>query len=68
MRYEVERTTLANSSVHSDYTAVTPNNINTTRDDDGVIRGTTYYYRVRAVDGDGRESDWTDPLQVSVKN
>ena len=52
----------------SDYTAVTPNNINTTRDDDGVTRGTTYYYRVRAVDGDGRESDWTDPLQVSVKN
>ncbi len=68
VRYEVERTTLANSSVDSDYTAVTPNNINTTRDDDGVTRGTTYYYRVRAVDGDGRESDWTDPLQVSVKN
>ena len=68
VRYEVERTTVANSSVDSDYTAVTPNNINTTRDDDGVTRGTTYYYRVRAVDGDGRESDWTDPLQVSVKN
>ena len=68
MRYEVERTTVANSSVDSDYTAVTPNNINTTRDDDGVTRGTTYYYRVRAVDGDGRESDWTDPLQVGVKN
>ena len=68
VRYEVERTTVANSSVDSDYTAVVPNTINTTRDDDGVTRNTTYYYRVRAVDGDGRESDWTDPLQVKVKN
>jgi fibronectin type 3 domain-containing protein len=68
VRYEVQRTTVAGSSTDSDFTSVVPNNVNTTRDDDGVTRGTTYYYRVRAVDGDGRESDWTELLQVEVKN
>ena len=68
VRYEVERTTVANSTTDSDFTAIVPNNINTTRDDDGVSRDTTYYYRVRAVDGDARESDWTDLRSVKVKN
>jgi fibronectin type 3 domain-containing protein len=68
VRYEVERAVVANSTTDSDYTAVTPNNVNTTRDDDGVARGTTYYYRVRAIDGDGRQSDWTEPRSVTVKN
>ena len=68
IRYEVQRTTVANSSVDSDYTSVVPNNVNTTRSDTGVARGFTYYYRVRAVDGDTRESDWTEPLGISVQN
>lgn len=68
VRYEVERTTVANSVDDADYTAVTPNNIATSRDDTGVVRATTYYYRVRAVDVDSRESDWTDPLSIAVQN
>jgi fibronectin type 3 domain-containing protein len=68
VRYEVERTTIAGSVTDSDFTAVTPNNVNTTRSDDSVVRGTTYYYRVRAVDIDGRESDWTELLAITVSN
>ena len=68
VRYEVERTTVANSSTDSDYTAVVPNNVNTTRTDDGVVRGTKYYYRIRAVDIDNRESDWTALLAITVSN
>ena len=68
LRYEVQRTTVANSSTDSDYTVVVPNDVNTTRSDDGVTRGTTYYYRIRAVDIDIRESDWTETLSITVSN
>ena len=68
LEYEVQRTTVANSTTDSDYTSVTPNSLSTTRSDTGVSRGTTYYYRVRARDVDNRVSDWTDPVQVDVAN
>lgn len=68
IRYEVQRSLVANSTVDSDYTSVVPNNVNTTRSDTGVSRGFTYYYRVRAIDGDNRESDWTEPLGIAVQN
>lgn len=68
VRYEVQRGLVANSTTDSDYTSVLPNNVNTTRDDTDVSRGTTYYYRVRAIDVDGRESDWTEPLGIAVQN
>ena len=71
LRYEVERTTEANSSDDADYTEIPPasglrNDIRTSREDDSVERGVTYYYRVRAVDADSRVSDWTKPLAVKV--
>ncbi len=68
LRYEVSRTTVANSTTDSDYTAVVPNNVSTTRTDNGVVRGTVYYFRVRAIDIDSRESDWTEVLAISVAN
>ncbi len=71
LRYEVERTTVPNSTDDPDYTAIPPasgikNDIRTSREDDTVERGVTYYYRVRAVDAESRESDWTMPLAVKV--
>jgi fibronectin type 3 domain-containing protein len=66
--YEVQRTTVANSTSDADYTSVTPNTLSTSRTDNGVTRGVTYYYRVRSRDIDQRASDWTDPLSVEVKN
>ena len=68
VRYEVERTQVADSSADSDYTDVLPNSLQTTRTDNTVTRGQTYYYRVRAVDVESRESDWTVPLSIDVSN
>ena len=68
VRYEVQRTQVANSTTDSDYTDTTPNSLQTSRTDNTVTRGQTYYYRVRAVDIDSRNSDWTDPLQIDVSN
>ena len=64
--YEVQRTTVANSTRDGDYTEVLPHSLTTTREDDTVRRGQTYYYRVRAVDFDDRVSDWTEPLGITV--
>ncbi len=71
LRYEVERTTVPNSTDDADYTGIPPasgikNDIRTSREDDTVERGLTYFYRVRAVDAESRESDWTTPLAVKV--
>ena len=68
LRYEVQRTTVANSVDDNDYEDVVPNDIRTSRDDSEVERGRTYYYRVRAIDGATRASDWTDPAAVSVSD
>ena len=71
LRYEVERTSVPNSTDDADYTGIPPasgikNDIRTSREDDTVERGVTYFYRVRAVDAESRESDWTTPLAVKV--
>ncbi len=66
LRYEVQRTTVANSTRDGDYTEILPHAIGTTREDDTVRRGQTYYYRVRAVDIDDRVSEWTEPLGITV--
>ncbi|MBT3345285.1 MAG: hypothetical protein HN712_14280 [Gemmatimonadetes bacterium] len=68
IRYEVQRTQVANSSSDADYTSILPNSLQRSRTDNTVTRGQTYYYRVRAVDLESRESDWTDPLQIDVSN
>ena len=68
LRYEVQRTTVANSTNDADYTDIVPNNSDTSRQDSTVTRGQTYYYRVRAEDVDSRFSDWTTPLAVTVSN
>ena len=70
LRYEVQRTTVANSTDDGDYIEVGDGEvgIQKTFDDETVARGTTYYYRVRAVDVELRESDWTDPLAITVSN
>lgn len=68
VRYEVERTQVANSTTDSDYTQILPNTLQTTRTDNTVSRGQTYYYRVRAIDIDSRQSDWTTPLRIDVSN
>jgi len=65
--YEVQRTTVANSTNDEDYDGVPPNTLDTFREDDGVERGKTYYYRVRARDVENRFSDWTTPVSVEVK-
>ena len=66
LRYEVQRTTVANSENDADYVEVLPHGVATTRDDSGVTRGNTYYYRVRSVDSQFRESEWTTPLGITV--
>jgi hypothetical protein len=68
LQYEVQRATVANSTADADYTSILPNSLETTRTDNTVTRGRTYYYRVRARDADNRVSSWTDPLGVSVSN
>jgi fibronectin type 3 domain-containing protein len=68
VQYEVQRTTVANSTQDADYVSVLPNDVDTTREDNTVTRGTTYYYRVRSRDVDGRYSDWTSPRSVAVSN
>ncbi|MDA0333781.1 MAG: hypothetical protein O2782_01290 [bacterium] len=68
LRYEVSRATVANSTNDSDYTSVVPNSVTTSRTDNGVVRGTVYYYRVRAIDIDSRASDWTEVLAIAVAN
>ncbi|MEW6753488.1 MAG: hypothetical protein AB1505_21265, partial [Candidatus Latescibacterota bacterium] len=66
LHYEVQRTTVANSTNDADYVDVLPNTLDTVRRDTGVTRGVTYYYRVRARDVDNRASEWTQPLPVDV--
>ena len=68
LRYEVQRTTVANSTDDADYSDILPTSLTTSRQDNTGTRGVTYYYRVRAVDGDLRTSDWTTPVGVAVAN
>ena len=68
LHYELQRTTVANSSNDADFVVVGTNSLDTQRVDDTVLRGTTYYYRVRARDIDDRVSEWTDLARVDVKN
>ena len=68
LHYELKRTTLANSTNDADFVDVATNSLDTQRVDDTVLRGTTYYYRVRARDIDDRFSEWTDLARVDVKN
>ncbi len=68
LHYEVQRTTVANSTTDSDFTSIEPNTLDTSRVDNTVSRGTTYYYRLRARDVDDRFSDWTVPRIVEVQN
>ena len=68
LNYEVQRTTVANSTTDSDFTSIAPNTLDTFRVDNTVSRGTTYYYRLRARDVDDRFSDWTVPRIVEVQN
>jgi fibronectin type 3 domain-containing protein len=68
LNYEVQRTTVANSTTDSDFTSITPNTLDTFRVDNTVSRGTTYYYRLRARDVDDRFSDWTALASVEVEN
>ena len=68
LRYEVQRTTVAGSTRDGDYTEILPHSIDTTREDDTVRRGETYYYRVRAVDFDDRVSEWTEPLAITLSD
>ena len=68
LRYEVQRTTVADSDDDADYVDILPNSLATTRPDDTASRGQTYYYRVRAVDVEQRPSDWTVPLGVTVSH
>ena len=68
LHYELQRTTVANSTNDADFVEVGTNSLDTERIDDTVVRGTTYYYRVRARDIDDRVSEWTDLMRVDVKN
>ncbi|MEE2872745.1 MAG: hypothetical protein VX893_07495 [Candidatus Latescibacterota bacterium] len=68
LHYEVQRTTVANSTTDSDFTSIEPNTLDTFRVDNTVSRGTTYYYRLRARDVDDRFSDWTTLAGVEVEN
>ena len=68
LHYEVQRTTVANSTTDSDFTSIEPNTLDTFRADNTVSRGTTYYYRVRARDVDDRFSDWATVASVEVEN
>jgi len=66
VQYEVQRTTVANSTQDTDFVSVLPNEVSTSREDNTVSRGATYYYRVRARDVDGRYSDWTALRSIAV--
>ena len=66
LHYEVQRTTVPNSTRDGDYTEILPHTFSTTREDNTVRRAQTYYYRVRAADIDDRVSDWTEPLGITV--
>ena len=68
LNYDVQRTTVANSTNDADYVEVGSSNLDLFRQDNTVTRGLTYYYRVRARDVDSRVSDWTTPLSVTVSN
>ena len=59
LRYEVQRTQVEGSENDAQFTDVLPTGVATTRTDSGVTRGETYYYRVRMVDSQFRESVWT---------
>jgi fibronectin type 3 domain-containing protein len=64
--YEVQRTTVAYSTRDADFFSVLPNDVSTSREDDEVSRGVTYYYRVRSRDVDERYSDWTALRTIAV--
>ena len=66
--YEVQRTTVANSTNDADYISILPNDLSTTRQDNSVSRGQTYYYRVRARDVDDEFSAWTVALPIEIDN
>ena len=66
--YEVQRTTVVNSTNDADYEAILPNTLQTSRPDNSVSRGQTYYYRVRARDVDDEFSAWTVALPIEIDN
>ena len=68
LRYEVQRTQVEGSENDAQFTDVLPTGVATTRTDSGVTRGETYYYRVRMVDSQFRESVWTALAEVTVSN
>ena len=68
LHYEVQRTTVAGSEADGDFVDILPNDLSTSRQDDTVSRGETYYYRVRARDVDDRVSVWTALAAVTVSN
>ncbi len=68
IRYEVQRTTVPDSMVDGDFVDILPNDLSTTRQDDTVSRGETYYYRVRARDVDDRVSVWTALVAITVSD
>ncbi|MBI2503207.1 MAG: hypothetical protein HYW07_08230, partial [Candidatus Latescibacteria bacterium] len=65
-QYEVQRTTVANSTRNADYVAILPHTADTSRLDSTVVRGTAYYYRARARNAENRLSDWTLPYSILV--
>jgi len=65
-QYEVQRATVPDSDRDIDYLEILPHTSATSRQDSSAVRGTTYYYRVRARDAENRISDWTEPQGIFV--
>ena len=68
LHYEVQRTSVPGSMEDGDFVDILPNDLSTSREDDSVRRGETYYYRVRARDVDDRVSAWTALAGITVSN
>jgi fibronectin type 3 domain-containing protein len=64
--YEVQRTTVPGSTDNADYVNILPNSQNTSRVDNGVTQGQTFFYRVRARDTDQRVSEYSIPRSIGV--